>query len=44
LENLGCWEVATALSGSEGLSIAQTQQPDAILLDLRLPRLKAWGS
>ncbi len=37
LENLGGWEVLTALSGSEGLSIAQTQQPDAILLDVMMP-------
>lgn len=37
LENLGGWEVLTALSGNEGLFIAQTQQPDAILLDVMMP-------
>jgi CheY-like chemotaxis protein len=37
LENLGGWQVVTALSGSEGLSIAQTQQPDAVLLDVMMP-------
>ena len=37
LENLGAWEVLTALSGTEGLSIAQTQQPDAILWDVMMP-------
>ncbi len=39
LEYLGGWEVLTALSGSEGLSEAQTQQPDAILLDVMMPDL-----
>ena len=37
LENLGGWETLTALSGREGLAIAQTQQFDAILLDVMMP-------
>lgn len=37
LENLGGWDVLTALSGSEGLLKAQTQKPDAILLDVMMP-------
>ena len=37
LENLGGWETLTALSGREGLAIAQTQQLDAILLDVMMP-------
>ncbi|HEY9603392.1 MAG TPA: response regulator [Allocoleopsis sp.] len=37
LENLGGWQVLTALSGSEGLKKAQVQQPDAILLDVMMP-------
>jgi len=37
LEHLGGWEVVTAYSGSEGLSIAQSQQLDAILLDVMMP-------
>ena len=37
LEYLGGWEVLTAVSGSEGLSLAQAQQPDVILLDLMMP-------
>ncbi|WP_041780857.1 response regulator [Allocoleopsis franciscana] len=37
LENLGGWETLTALSGKEGLAIAQTQQLDAILLDVMMP-------
>jgi CheY-like chemotaxis protein len=39
LENLGGWETLTALSGREGLGIAQTQQLDAILLDVMMPDL-----
>lgn len=37
LENLGGWETVIALSAREGLAIAQTQQPDAILLDVMMP-------
>lgn len=37
LENLGGWETLTALSGKEGLAIAQTQQFNAILLDVMMP-------
>ncbi len=31
------WKVATASSGLEGIALAQTQQPDAILLDVMMP-------
>ena len=31
------WEVAIASSGWEGIELAQTQQPDAILLDVMMP-------
>ena len=31
------WQVAIASSGLEGISIAQTEQPDAILLDVMMP-------
>jgi CheY-like chemotaxis protein len=37
LRKLGGWEVITAASGQEGLTLAQTAQPDAIILDLRMP-------
>lgn len=37
LENLGGWEILTALSAREGLAIAQTQRLDAILLDVMMP-------
>ncbi|MBD2577010.1 response regulator [Oscillatoria sp. FACHB-1406] len=39
LENLGGWETLTALSGKEGLAIAQTQTFDTILLDVMMPDL-----
>ncbi|WP_017327724.1 response regulator [Synechococcus sp. PCC 7336] len=31
------WEVLTATSGAEGLEMAKTEQPDAILLDVMMP-------
>ncbi|MGA9382809.1 MAG: response regulator [Phormidium sp.] len=37
LEKLGGWTVLTAESGREGLSKAETEKPDAILLDLMMP-------
>ncbi|MBF2009475.1 MAG: response regulator [Chlorogloeopsis fritschii C42_A2020_084] len=37
LEIMGGWQVLTAKSGSEGLLLAQTAQPDAILLDVMMP-------
>ncbi len=37
LEHLGGWRVLTAGEGSEGLLLAQTQLPDAILLDVMMP-------
>ena len=39
LEILSGWEVLTAGSGNEGLQKAQTQQPDAILLDVSMPEM-----
>jgi CheY-like chemotaxis protein len=39
LEALTPWEVLTASSGREGLAIAQSRQPDAILLDVMMPEL-----
>ncbi|NEP56829.1 MAG: response regulator [Symploca sp. SIO2G7] len=39
LEMMAGWKVLTAGSGSEGLAIAQSQQPDAILLDIMMPKL-----
>jgi CheY-like chemotaxis protein len=37
LEMMGGWEVITASSSSEGLALAEAEQPDAILLDVMLP-------
>jgi DNA-binding response OmpR family regulator len=31
------WQVAIASSGLEGIKLAQSQQPDAILLDVMMP-------
>ena len=39
LEIVGGWEVITASSGSEGLNLAATERPDAILLDVMMPDL-----
>ncbi|BAZ68631.1 response regulator receiver protein [Fischerella sp. NIES-4106] len=37
LEIMGGWQVLTAKSGSEGILLAQTARPDAILLDVMMP-------
>jgi DNA-binding response OmpR family regulator len=37
LEMAGDWQVITASSGKEGLSIAESSQPEVILLDLMMP-------
>lgn len=39
LEAAAGWEVLTAASGIEGLSLAQAEQLDAILLDVMMPDL-----
>lgn len=33
------WQLITASSGKEGIAIAETEQPDAILLDVMMPEL-----
>lgn len=37
LEIMGGWQVITAASGSEGIDLAQREQPSAILLDVMMP-------
>jgi CheY-like chemotaxis protein len=37
LEMAANWNVITASSGQEGLTLAQSQQPEVILLDLMMP-------
>lgn len=37
LKTVGGWEVLTACSGNEGLTKAEAEQPDAILLDVMMP-------
>lgn len=39
LEAAAGWTVLTAASGVEGLNLAKTEQPDAILLDVMMPIL-----
>ncbi len=39
LEITASWEVSTASSGAEGISMAAARQPDAILLDMMMPEL-----
>jgi CheY-like chemotaxis protein len=39
LEAVGGWQVSTAASGREGLSKAEAEQPDAILLDVMMPEM-----
>ncbi|MGI8503999.1 MAG: response regulator [Hassallia sp.] len=39
LETIAGWEVVTASSGLEGIKKAETQQPDAILLDVMMPEM-----
>jgi two-component system cell cycle response regulator DivK len=36
------FEVAIAVDGQEGLSIARVQQPDLILMDMSLPIIDGW--
>lgn len=36
------YEVLTAIDGLEGVSLASTQQPDVILMDLSLPVMDGW--
>jgi two-component system, OmpR family, alkaline phosphatase synthesis response regulator PhoP len=33
------WDVVTASSGSEGIQLAQSMQPDVILLDVMMPKM-----
>ncbi|MBD2183989.1 response regulator [Planktothrix sp. FACHB-1355] len=37
LEAGGGWEVLAAACGSEGLALAEAEQPDAIILDVMMP-------
>ncbi|MBD2515909.1 response regulator [Nostoc sp. FACHB-973] len=39
LEIMGGWKVLTATSGNQGLLLAQSSQPDAILLDVMMPEM-----
>ncbi len=39
LETVTTWQVITASSGREGIVKAETEQPDAILLDVMMPEM-----
>jgi two-component system, OmpR family, alkaline phosphatase synthesis response regulator PhoP len=39
LQSVGGWQVTTAASGSEGLTKAEQNSPDAILLDVMMPEM-----
>jgi len=39
LEATAGWKVFTASSGMEGLAVAATEQPDAILMDVMMPEV-----
>jgi len=39
LEEFGGWQTLLAHSGNEGLAVAQSEQPDAILLDVSMPEM-----
>lgn len=44
LELSAGWKVITASSGSEALTIAATQQPDVILLDVMMPEMDGYAT
>lgn len=39
LESEASWQMITASNGKEGLALAESKQPDAILLDVMMPEL-----
>ncbi|MBD2501463.1 response regulator [Anabaena azotica] len=43
LEDLGGWDTVAAASGTECLTIAQTQPVDAILLDVSMPNMDGFA-
>lgn len=36
------YEILTAETGEEGLSLARTEMPDLILMDITLPEIDGW--
>lgn len=43
LEMIAGWQVRTSASGAQGLALAQSEAPDAILLDVRKPVMDGPG-
>jgi two-component system alkaline phosphatase synthesis response regulator PhoP len=37
LQEIGGWRVSSATSGHQGIALARSEQPDAILLDVMMP-------
>lgn len=44
LEMVGGWQVITVSSGTEAISKAEIEQPDAILLDVMMPDLDGFAT
>ncbi|MGK7921301.1 MAG: response regulator, partial [Trichodesmium sp.] len=44
LEMVGGWQVITGSSGREGITKAEAEQPDAILLDVMMPELDGFAT
>ncbi|MDJ0554505.1 MAG: response regulator [Microcoleaceae cyanobacterium MO_207.B10] len=44
LEMVGGWQVITGSSGSEAITKAELEQPDAILLDVMMPDLDGFAT
>ncbi len=44
LETMASWDVLTAASGPEGVKLAETEQPDLILLDLMMPAMDGFST
>jgi CheY-like chemotaxis protein len=39
LETIAGWEVVTANRGAQGIAMARTEKPDAVLLDVMMPEM-----
>jgi CheY-like chemotaxis protein len=44
LKHLGNWSVIEACNGSDGVALARTEKPDAILLDVNMPGMDGFAT